>query len=85
MVVVSRLNSLDLKRNLCFGAFTAQRPYISANKSLHGMKAIGAYMGKSESTILKYIKHEGLPAAKIGGEWVSDEGRIDDWRLSRIG
>lgn len=54
-------------------------------RPLHGMKAIGAYMGKSESTILKYIKHEGLPAAKIGGEWVSDEGRIDDWRLCRIG
>lgn len=54
-------------------------------RPLNGMKAICAYMGKSESTILKYIKHEGLPAVKIGGQWVSDEGRIDDWRLSRIG
>lgn len=50
-----------------------------------GMKAICTYMDKSESTVLKYIRGEGLPAAKIGGEWVSDEGRIDDWRLSRIG
>lgn len=54
-------------------------------RPLHGMKAICAYLGKSESTILKYIRGEGLPAAKIGGEWASDEGRIDDWRLSRIG
>ena len=54
-------------------------------RPLQGMKAICAYMGKSESTILKYIKCEGLPAAKIGGAWVSDEGRIDDWRLNRIG
>lgn len=57
---------------------------VGKARPLHGMKAIGTYMGKSESTILKYIKREGLPAAKIGGEWISDEGRIDDWRLSRI-
>lgn len=49
------------------------------------MKAICTYMDKSKSTVLKYIREEGLPVAKIGGEWVSDEGRIDDWRLSRIG
>ncbi|MDR2051124.1 MAG: helix-turn-helix domain-containing protein [Deltaproteobacteria bacterium] len=54
-------------------------------RPLHGMKAICAYLEKSESTVFKYIKEEGLPAAKIGGQWVSDEGRIDDWRLSRIG
>jgi len=53
-------------------------------RPLHGMKAICAYMGKSESTILKYIKNEGLPAAKIGGGWISDEGRIDDWYLNCI-
>ena len=34
MVVASRLNNLDLKRNLCFEAFAAHRPYISANRSL---------------------------------------------------
>lgn len=54
-------------------------------RPLDDMKASGARMGKSESTILKYIKHEGLPAAKIRGGWVSDEGRINHWRLSRIG
>ncbi|MDR2726612.1 MAG: helix-turn-helix domain-containing protein [Deltaproteobacteria bacterium] len=54
-------------------------------RPLHGLKAICAYIGKSENTVIKYIKSSGLPAAKIGGEWVSDEGRIDAWRLSRIG
>ena len=54
-------------------------------RPLQGMKALCTYMGKSESTVLKYIRNEGLPAAKIGGEWVSDEGRVDAWRMSRIG
>lgn len=52
---------------------------------LHGMKAICAYLDKSENTVLKYIRTEGLPASKIGGEWVSDAFRIDEWRLKRIG
>lgn len=54
-------------------------------RPLHGMKAICGYMQKSENTVLKYIRKEGLPAGKIGGEWVSDAGRIDQWRLERIG
>ncbi|WP_298997286.1 hypothetical protein [uncultured Desulfovibrio sp.] len=33
MVMASRLNSLDLKRNLCFGAFAAHWPRISANRA----------------------------------------------------
>jgi hypothetical protein len=56
----------------------------AASTTLHGMKAICAYMGKSESTILKYIKNEGLPAAKIGGEWVSDRDLVDEWRMQAI-
>lgn len=56
------------------------------SRPLRGMKAIRAYLGgKSENTVLKYIRNEGLPASKIGGEWVSDEVCIDDWQLNRIG
>lgn len=51
---------------------------------LHGLKAICAYMGKSANTVRQYIEKEGLPAVKIGGEWVSDAGRIDAWRLHRV-
>lgn len=64
---------------------SANRVEGARGKALHGMKAICAYLDKSESTVLKYIRDEGLPAGKIGGEWVSDEGRIDEWRLLRIG
>jgi predicted DNA-binding transcriptional regulator AlpA len=52
-------------------------------RPLRGMKAICAYMGKSENTVLRYIRDEGLPAGKIGGEWVSDEVSIDAWHTSR--
>ena len=68
---------------------TDQHPSaMSANraeriKPLRGMKAICTYMGKSENTVLKYIHGEGLPAGKIGGEWCSDEARIDAWHASR--
>lgn len=51
---------------------------------LAGIKPICQYMGKSASAVLRYIRGEGLPAAKIGGGWVSDKARIDEWRLRRI-
>lgn len=54
-------------------------------RPLHGMKAIGAYLGVSENTVRKYIKEEGLPVGRICGSMVSDEEKIDAWRLSRIG
>lgn len=53
-------------------------------RPLNGMKAICVYVGKSENTVLKLIRDEALPASKIGGEWASDKGCIDAWRLSRI-
>jgi hypothetical protein len=60
---------------------------MEANRSstvLHGLKCICAYAGKSENTLLKYIRAERFPASKIGGEWVSDRDMIDAWRLGRI-
>ena len=53
-------------------------------RPLHGMKAICAYLGVSENTARKYIKEEGLPVGRIGGGLVSDEEKIDTWRLNRI-
>jgi excisionase family DNA binding protein len=52
--------------------------------TLQGMKEICAYVGKAEKTVLKYIRDEGLPASKIGGEWVSDREAVDRWRRRRI-
>lgn len=62
---------------------SANRVDAGQLKPLRGMKAICNYMGKSENTVLKYIRGEGLPAGKIGGEWCSDEARIDAWHVSR--
>ena len=51
---------------------------------LHGMKSICAHMGKSETTVLKLIRHENFPATKICGEWVSDPALIAGWRQEKI-
>ena len=48
---------------------------------LQGMKAICNYAGKSENTLRKLIQDEGFPAKKVGGEWMSDTGLVDAWRL----
>ena len=70
---------------------TDQHPSaMSANraeriKPLRGMKAICAYMNKSEKTVLKLINAEGLPAVKIGGGWESDKSSIDAWLGRRLG
>ena len=54
-------------------------------RPLHGMKEICSYTGKSINTVLGLIRNEGFPAAKIRGGWESDEGSIDEWRMSRMG
>ena len=51
---------------------------------LYGVKAITEYVEMSESTVMKWIRNEGLPAAKIGGTWVSDTLMINKWRAKRI-
>jgi len=53
-------------------------------KALTGMKAICAYVGRSEPTVLGLIRNEGLPARKIRGEWTSDAEMIDEWRRRKI-
>ena len=61
---------------------SAQR--VEPPRHLNGLKSIAEYMGMSTVTVGKLIREEGLPASKIGGSWVSEAGRIDQWRLSRI-
>lgn len=56
----------------------------TGSTALSGMKEICGYVGKSKNTVIKYIRKEGLPACKIGGEWFSDKTRVDQWRLKRI-
>lgn len=48
--------------------------------ALQGMKEICRYMGKSETTILRYVRNLEFPAQKVGGEWVSDVDLVGKWR-----
>ena len=63
---------------------SANRAEESKTRPLVGLKAISAYAGRSENTVLKLVRDEGFPASKIGGGWESDEGLIDAWRMQRV-
>jgi len=51
---------------------------------LCGVKEISKYVGYSETTIMRWIFLEGLPAGKIGGSWVSDSDQIDKWWRKKV-
>lgn len=51
---------------------------------LIGMKAIQSYYPRSKDTILKLIKDNGFPAAKVEGVWEADKTQIDAWRRGVI-
>ena len=51
---------------------------------LVGMKAIRQYVGRSEATVLKWIKNDGFPAKKVDGVWESDTVLIEKWRRKMI-
>lgn len=55
-------------------------PAVEKRARLVGMKAICAYIGRTEVTVLKYVAELDLPAAKIGGIWEADPAAIDAWR-----
>ncbi|MDL2226557.1 hypothetical protein LJB86_02740 [Deltaproteobacteria bacterium OttesenSCG-928-M10] len=56
----------------------------AADGALMGMKEICRYMGKSEPTIIRYIRVMGFPANKVSGVWVSDTELIKAWRHGLI-
>ena len=51
---------------------------------LEGMKSICDYVHRSEDTVQKMIRLEGMPGEKIGGIWESDTESIDKWIKSRV-
>lgn len=57
---------------------------VEQGRELLGLKAICIYLGKSENTVRRLIREQGLPAAKIGGEWQSNTRLIQDWRLKQF-
>jgi excisionase family DNA binding protein len=46
---------------------------------LDGMKEICNYMRRSEDTVLRMVRFQDMPAAKLGGIWFSDTESIDKW------
>jgi len=56
-----------------------------SSTALQGMKEIGAYVNRSEATVLDWIRNLDFPANKMdGGIWESDKTAIDDWRRKMI-
>ena len=52
--------------------------------ALQGMKEICRYMGKSEPTIIRYVRTMNFPATKVNGVWVSDAALVAEWRRRLI-
>lgn len=58
---------------------------ILKNESgLSGMKEIIAFVGRSEATVLLWVREYDFPARKISGQWESDRGLIEEWRVNQI-
>lgn len=51
---------------------------------LTGMKRIRGYVGRSEATVIDWVRTRGFPAKKINGVWESDTLLIDEWRRAQI-
>ena len=56
-----------------------------SDDALQGMGEICAYVFRSESTIIDWIKKRGFPASKIGGGiWESSRTEIDKWKKTQV-
>ena len=56
----------------------------SRREFLEGIPAIAKALGKSESTIWRWIHYHALPACLTpGGTWLTSYGLIDAWILAR--
>lgn len=54
------------------------------NDKLIGVKAIGNYISRSESTVMKLIQEKKFPAGKVGEIWEANKSDVDRWRLGEI-
>lgn len=55
---------------------------IQKKESLNGLAEIAAYLGISISTVRKYIKRYGMPAASFGGpggKYLTTKTIVTDW------
>lgn len=52
-------------------------------KPLVGIKAIAAYIDRSERTVERLVKRQDFPARKVGGFWEARRQRLREWRHGR--
>lgn len=56
-----------------------KRIVYQSDDKLRGMDEICLHVGFSESTVLQFIRYDGLPARKTRGVWLSSKRQIDAW------
>jgi len=54
-------------------------------KPIPGLKAIGEYVGRSPSTIRRWINHRGFPASWVAERWYALPEKINAWIAARSG
>lgn len=54
-----------------------RRPHIVT------VKELSQYLRVHPATVYRLLKHEELPAFKVGKRWRFDLRQIDEWRLSQ--
>ncbi|WP_027360415.1 MerR family transcriptional regulator [Desulforegula conservatrix] len=62
----------------------AKKKFAVSETALSGMKEITAFVGRSEATVLDWVRKYGFPAKKISGQWESDRSLIEEWRVNQI-
>jgi hypothetical protein len=53
-------------------------------KPLSGLKAIGEYLGRSPSTIRRWIRNRGFPASWVAEWWYALPKKINTWIAAQI-
>jgi len=59
--------------------FTAQEKHPSNGREYISVKILAAYIGKSESTIYRWVRADAIPHIRIGREILFIRNEIDEW------
>ena len=75
---------------LLFATIIAEKtmPDDTEEKRIKGylkMRDVCAYLSVTAETISKWIRNKGMPAHKIGKEWLFSQQEIDEWVVGHNG
>ena len=75
---------------LLFATIIAEKtmPDDTEEKRIRGflkMRDVCAYLSVTAETISKWIRNKGMPAHKIGKEWLFSQQEIDEWVVGHNG